>query len=411
MKYYISFCYSQTIAGGQNYLNSKIGWLKENGWQPIVFTASRDYRIFKIKKKIPWDNLGRFSKLVSVYLSMPPEFWPKIIVKRVLNRMISVIDKNAEQIIIESHTDYWAEWGEILARKLSAKNFCFLIDELLEQYEAKEFLYFKFLRGEVAGIHKTSIHRLFAGYAYIPIDEKYVLKAANYGSVADIDSEVISNIKKSDYNIAYIGREKQYVENIVKGVIKFAKHYSNHTIKFISLGGLTKAFINEYNPPSNLIIIELGFINPIPRVFFEKVDVVIAGSGCASLSVREKVPVIVADAGTQLSSGVLGYTIKSTLFSEANFKPFDEALSDVLIEQSYKKYEFLMPPTTNPDTAYKEHFCFIQNSDTSKTYFDFDNKPQRDSNQYKGFIVILRANLYILKHNFYVLIKKFNNVI
>ena len=400
MKYYIFFCYSETIGGGQIYENSKACWLEKNGWIPVVFTASHDYRIFKFKKReIPWKNLKRFSKLNSVFFSMPPECWPPKQVEKVLDRVEALIDRNAEQIIIESHTDYWAEWAEMLAKRLSAKNFCFLLDELLEQYGAKEFLYFKYLRGEVAGIHQTSMQRLFAGYKDISVGDDSVLRAANYGSVADVESKEIENMQKCDYNIAYVGRYKQYMENIVKGVIAFAKDYADKTINFVILGGGSELNVKKYCPPNNILITQLGFMTPIPKSFFKKVDVIIAGAGCAFISAYQNVPVIVADAGTQLANGILGYTTDSLLFSQDKPTSFDEALKSVLIERIHKNMNFSLPfinTAETVDVAYQAHLDFINKSNQEKNYFDFEKNPQRKTQILRGYSVILRWNITML---------------
>ena len=393
-KYYILFCYSETVGGGQNYQNSKVKWLNENGWCPIIFTASRNYSFFKCKNnKIPWVELNKYSRLKSIYLSMPPEHWPKRKVEKELNRMVAVIPKSAEPIIIESHTDYWSEWGELLAQRLDAKNFCYLLDELLEQSVTKEFLYFKFLRREVAGIDRSSMHRLFAGYQDVPVGNDYVLTAANYGSVVDFDSDIVSDVKRCDYNIAYMGRHKQYMENILDGVIKFCYNSANKTVNFIILGELNDSLLRKYEQPKNLIVTKLGFITPIPKIFFSKIDVLIAGAGCALLSAREGIPVIVADAGTMLANGILGYTTRSILFSEANKKTFDEALKDVLVDKIHEQMEFSLPEDRDAGEAYKEHFMFIEKSEKKLEYFNFIEKPQRKYRPLYGYMLIIRFNI------------------
>ena len=378
MNCFITFCYSETIGGGQNYLNTKTEWLENKGWLPIVFTSGKDYPSIRVKKRtIPWNGLGRFSRYKSFYISRPPEFWPKRIVRRELERMAKCVPNNVDQVIIETHTDYWAEWGELLARKIHAKNYCFLLDELLERYGAKEFLFFKFQRHEVAGIHQSSMNRLFIGYQDIPIDDTYVLKATNNGSVADVNNVAVSEVKREDYNIAYIGRDKQYVPNIIDGVRSFAENHPDKIIRFIIVGSVNEPLLSSLELLSNIRISSLGFLLPIPRVLFTKVDVVIAGAGCASLSARENVPVIVADAGTMLSQGILGYTTKSTLFSETAAKSFEEELEDVLVNKVLVDMEPPTFPQKNPEREYEKHFEFFSQSAGFNDYFDFELHPQR----------------------------------
>lgn len=46
-KAYILFCWSQSFGGGQNYVNSKVKYLEENGWHVVVFSIRefKDNRI------------------------------------------------------------------------------------------------------------------------------------------------------------------------------------------------------------------------------------------------------------------------------------------------------------------------------------------------------------------------------
>ncbi len=378
MNCFVSFCYSETIGGGQNYLNSKTEWLESIGWLPIVFTSGKEYPSVRMDNKaIPWNGLRRFSRYKSFYISKPPEFWPRFIVKRELKKMARCVPKDVDQIIIESHTDYWAEWGELLAKRLHAKNYCFLLDELLEYYGAKEFLFFKFQRHEVAGIHNSSMNRLFNGIIDIPIDDTYVLRAANFGSVADVENEAVSQIKREDYNIAYIGRDKQYVQSIVNGIVSFAEKHTDKTVHFIVVGSIKETLLSAMESHANIKVSLLGFLLPIPRAIFAKIDLVIAGAGCASLAAKENVPVIVADAASLQSNGILGYTTDSTLFSDESPRPFVNDIEDVLVNRILENKKRPVFQRVDPTREYRKHFDFFSRSSDSSVYFDFIRHPQR----------------------------------
>lgn len=375
MKKYIMFCFIGYVGGGQNYVNTKVKYLEKNGWETYVFSPDTSFKHGKTWS--PWENLKKFDSFTSVALLYSPEFWRKKTIKKTLDWIIDTINYSSnDEIIIESHTDYWAEWGELLAEKIQAKHFCFLLDEELEKYGAKEFLYFKYLRGEIAGIHITSMKKLFDGYKDIEINDRYVLGAANGGSVSDIDNLDINNIKKLDWNISYIGRDKQYCRNIVNGVAEFSKNHSNKLINFIILGDISD--LSVLSDCSNVRITKLGFLTPIPRSFFKKIDVAIAGAGCASISSSEGVPTIVADAKKCLSNGVLGYTVFSSLFSDSDSVSFDEELENVLVKDCLRDLEFKMKHKANVDDLYKEHFNFIESSDHRKEYFNFKKNPQKN---------------------------------
>jgi hypothetical protein len=145
-------------------------------------------------------------------------------------------------------------------------------------------------------------------------------------------------------------------------------------IQFIVLGQIDN--LNDVQFTDNVKILELGFRRPIPRSLFQHLDAVIAGAGCASIAARENVPTIVADPGTFLSNGIMGYEIKSTLFSEKNGKLFEESLEDVLVKKIHLEMTFEMPDRKYFYEEYEKHFDFIKKSEQVKEYFDFEKNPQ-----------------------------------
>lgn len=379
MRKYVIFCYSNGEGGGQNYVDSKVQYLERNGWEPIVFYPN--FRSINKNPYIPWNNLKKFKENCCFELFYRPEYLFKPLVSHTLKWMSDIIAPDGDDVIIESPTDHFAEWGELLAERLHARHLCFLLDEQLEKSVAKEFLYYKYLKKEVAGIHKTSMKRLFQGYKDVPVSDDYVLRAANNGSVADVENEQISKIQRGDYNIGYVGRDKQYCENIVDGVRRFALNNLDKKINFIVLGKINS--VSNLNHIENISVVELGFMHPIPKSFFSCVDTIIAGAGCASISAREGVPTIVADAAECMSSGILGYTVDTTLFSNGNFHTFDEELNNVLIKKIHekigKKGEYFFVPRDTYDISkkdYEKHIEYIYDSHNYDEYFDFKKNPQ-----------------------------------
>lgn len=371
MKKYVMFCFSDEVGGGQNYVDTKVRWLKENGWEVIVFGA---VTAISKNKSILWNNLKEFESYRRIDFNTFPEFWSADRVEKTLSWMEDCVGSNYDDVIIESHTDFFADWGERLAKRIGAKHICYLLDERLWLYQAKEFLYYKYLRNEVAGIDSTSMKKLFYGYKDVPESERWVLKASHSGGVADIANEDIKRLNRMDYNIAYIGRNKQYVLNVIEGVKKFAEKHIEKTVHFIVLGEIGSN--NQFGLPSNVYVTYLGFLTPIPRSFFLHVDVVIAGAGCATISARENVPTIVADAKTCLASGVLGYTVQNTVFSDNKPEKFEDMLEDVLMYKTYKQYEYIPREKIDLNASFEKHFDFIRSSCTKKEYFDFQAHPQ-----------------------------------
>lgn len=369
MNVYVIIGHIEGVGGGQNYADSKVKYLQENDWKVVVFSE----RINEFGHS-PWPNLEQFWNNRCKELHRAPEFWPKRVIARTIDWMVEIIGSYNEKIIIESNEVGYAEWGEILAERLNAKHICFLLSEQLEQYGAKEFLYFKYLRGELAGIHKGSILQLFHKYKIVDFP---VLKAAHYTTVQDVQNDKIDHLTKRDWNIAYIGRDKQYVNNIVGGIIKFAYAHSEKQIQFLVLGD-----VGDINSkiPNNLHILQLGFMTPIPKKFFEFVDVAIAGAGCANIARAAGVLTIVANARTCMSSGLLGYTTFDTLFDGDVQESFDAALENALVKEIWKNMPYDYCPERSDaevEQCYKDHFDFIDSSNKTKEYFDFQKHPQK----------------------------------
>lgn len=367
MKTYIIFCYCSTTGGGQNYVNSKVLFLEEQGWNVIVIEPIGTRR----NKTIPWPNLKKYGKYQLKYINNYPDFWGRSIVNRTIDKIVSWVPENSE-VIIESHTDFWACWGELLAKQLQGKNFCYLLDEQLEHCKHKDFLYYKYLRGEIASIHETSIKRLFENYATIDDSADYFLSAVVNGSVEDVTDKDIAGIRKSEWSIGYIGRKKQYTDQIKTDILKFAVEYPEKEIDIIVLGDIGN--IDIFNKTKNIRVVQLGFKTPIPRQYFSKVDVVIAGSGCAELSYRQGVPTIVADAGTCKSIGILGYTTGSFMFATGNTHSYIDDLVSVFDTKEYLNGHVEVVVDNNQVDNYKKCFDMIEKSNSCKEYYTFKNR-------------------------------------
>lgn len=373
MRTYIMFSKIDVVGGEENYVNSKVQYLQKNKWKVVVFSP----KVIEIESS-PWPNLNQFFNNRRVEFRYSPDLWTSKRVDKIVTWMKEVVGKVGEEIIIESSEDHLAGWGEILAKELGAKHFCFLLSESTELYHPKDFLYFKYQRRELAGIHKSSILRLFSNYREVNEDNCPVLAAANYGVVQDIKNLKIDNLKKLDWDIAYIGRYKQYVDNVVTGVMKFAMRHSEKQIHFLVLGDIKNIIIKI---PKNVEVEELGFMTPIPQSFFQHVDVVIAGAGCAGLAQKAGALTIVADASTCMSSGLLGYTTMDALFSSGVVENFDVALENALVKKIWLNLPYKPLPVRSEseiEQLYGDHFKCIEQSDQTKEYFDFHKKRRKD---------------------------------
>lgn len=366
------------IGGLQNYLAGKVNYLHSHGWKALIFHFGLP------EGTCAMPELNEYVSGGMLELGKPPEMWTKRIRNNALIHMEDEVRQtgiSGDDIIIESSSDLKCLWGEMLAERLQAKHICFVCDEKFRG-PIKYYVYhmgffdFKHKRRELAGITDVSLRKLFAGYKEVNEKESYHFEAINEGPVRDVENAIVNSLKRYDWNICYIGRaEKPYVPKIIKDASIFCKRHPEKQIQFLMVGDassqgslLEAAFANA----DNVAVTLLGDLVPIPRKLYQLLDVVIAGSGCATCSVYEGVPVIVADAGNYMANGILGYTTFNTLFHEEGTvqTDFNAALEQVLMEKLQEKLEFKMPPLKAPEKYYDRHMEFIERSCQDREYYD-----------------------------------------
>ena len=110
MKQYIFMTSNIYLVGGiQNYVASKIKYLKKNDWQVYVFFCSGD------NGDCPYNILDEYRDMEIKELVLYPGAWTRNIVNETLNKMVSFLFSTDGDIIVESHNSILALWGELLA--------------------------------------------------------------------------------------------------------------------------------------------------------------------------------------------------------------------------------------------------------------------------------------------------------
>lgn len=258
------------------------------------------------------------------------------------------------KILIGAQNNNMAVWAEYFAHKMNAQMICFDVSEVFRgkgfcYEEYMDFFKYKFYRKE---LYSLNISKLFEGYIDIQNPSEYKLLATEGKPIQEVDNATIRDICRLDYNIAYIGRvQKKYFPAVVNGVAEFAKKYRRKMVQFVVVGeadSKLQLIAERLLSIPNVKVLLLGDMVPIPKILFDKVDVVLAGSGAADYSARENVPVIVPDAYNCKANGVLGYTcgIDEFLYhkSDNNQKTILETLEDVLIHKQYLNFKRELPP-------------------------------------------------------------------
>ena len=102
------------VTGGPSYINNKVKWLKEQGWEVIVFDH---YGSLNVKSKIVLENLKPYCTNRFLELFFPPKYFSKKQRERIINMLVETIGKS-DDYVIETNTPRMALWGELLAKKL-----------------------------------------------------------------------------------------------------------------------------------------------------------------------------------------------------------------------------------------------------------------------------------------------------
>lgn len=382
MKKYIFMTTSTKNAGGiQCYLAAKAKYLESFGWQVFVFcSAPRPKSVL-----CPIDSLNKYLKDGNIaILGVPPFMVPGFLVRSTINTMVSrlgAVNPNEEHIV-ESHMDIDSQWGELLASRIGARHYNYMMPENYrgdKYYEDKiDFYKFKFARKELLG-SKDIFSRLFDGYMTVSEADFPGAVVLDECPIQDVRNEKVDNLKKEDWTICYIGRgNKPYVSQIISDVAKFALIHKNKIIQMIFItddfGQHEDLLRRSVEKSNNLKFNNLGMMHPIPSSLFKKIDVVIAGSGSARHSCEEGAIVIVADPESKKSLGVLGYETMNSMYrsDDSVLSDYCDALTRVLVDKVYLNMENKWPKKLGVEKCTEQNFWLFSQSERKKEYYNRD---------------------------------------
>lgn len=354
-------------SGGPNYVRTKLNYLKENGWEVLVFdgTGFTNASIVMTEMKAFEDN-----RIQELFFN---PFWLRKkkreeVITTILNKV--GVDDN---IVIESNTVSMSIWGELLASRIHAKHIVFLLSERLAITDVSLYLYYKFksLRGELFSISANAFKNLMHKFETIEdIEaEKCHLSAKMSVPIMDVDCNELTSVEKADFNIGHFGRKKDYFEKMFYQIKQFAIRHQDKSINFILLGVSNISQTWSEILPSNVHLTLVSGRQPIPKIFFDKSDVVVATAGCAYMSFLYGAKVISIDVYNSNPLGVLGYdTMDVNLRSVDNHNKLSlcDTLENVLVKKMYKGKPTLMIELS--DKGFDYHMTYATAADGK--YYD-----------------------------------------
>lgn len=282
--------------------------------------------------------------------------------EKILNRILSGVS-SGDEVVVESHLFSLSLWGELIAAKTSGKSILNCMEENIPQISKNEFGFveFKLKRNEILNCTKNSLRRYFGKY-FKDEYEEYI-----HGCMKPFCSNVVTHtvysdakIPHADFSILSIGRlEKTYVIPSFIEVRRFVVLHPDKSFNVIVIGGdptgLAQGNItNVFNGLSNVNLVFLGYMYPIPSNLININDVAIASANSVLVPSNEGVPTIAIDIHDNLPLGIYGKTAFNLFARDGNpIIPMFDLLDDVLIKKLYPKAE---PVVSDEEAELEEVF-------------------------------------------------------
>lgn len=323
----------------QLYTSRKIEYLKSQGWTPFVF--------FYRSGNIEIENLRKFSQNHIPDLRFCVGNVSESCRKKVLQQFNKLIN-DAQDVIIESCCLALGTWGEYIASNFQGKHILYIIDEIISQPTPKmyEFLEFKANQKLLYCIKQKVLADVFKNNHNI---DELVLRAvgASSNNISDSFNPIVAEIPDDMATILSLGRlDKPYIGYLFDSIVRFVNSFPERNFNFIIVGdtpvhGAKQELLSKFENIDNVNIFDLGFLWPIPRQLFEKVDVAVGSAGSIMLCSRQGVPSIAIDVNDYEAIGIYGQNTLNTIFRDNN-DPKESTLhwlKQVLIENKFHRKE------------------------------------------------------------------------
>lgn len=358
------------MGGAQMFLNNKCSYLKSKGWNIIVFYYQNGVVQLEGLKTYQEGYVSELSYDYNYYTTTQRD---------------SIISKMADKVgpfnscVVESHMFRLSLWGELLAKQLHGYHFLAPLEEARPPYTQKffRFIDFKLKRYEIINASDIALKR-FLGPRYNASYDIYKNNMeALCSNVVDEYTCVKIKLPRANYNILTIGRlDKPYVFSMLSEIGGFARNHLTTSFNLITIGGSptgdVEKRIEEIVNSSNVTILKLGFLFPIPSYYIENADVNIACSNSAIVTAERGIPTILIDSSDFDAIGILGVTTHNEFHRtiEPRIK-VSQLLEEVLIDKKYiKKYEIKTVINTRMEEEFSKQLKFVTNDVMERKYYD-----------------------------------------
>ena len=386
------------IGGGQIYSLNKLHYYGKLGWSTQLIHCN-------IGDNIIIEELIKYKEDYFDELKFSTFLYGAKKVKKTIDRIIDrYFLKQYDEIIIESHTNTMATWGEEIATVINAKNFIYLITEFPEIRPCGLYPFFKFKRerGELAGILNTSVQRLFGNFEEIINSDEYQLEAVCSNVIGKENPSKIPSISDYDYLIATIGRiEKPFVQSALQELVLFANCHKDKRIVILFIGDGSENSRNNVDRIlkccDNVKYFITGPLYPIPVDLIRLPNVFFSVAGACNVSRKVGKLTVSFDVNDGSAIGLFGITTGSSAYRRKDEPPtkFSNLLEDILIKKIYKESLIEVDVDAMNRISFDSHHEFIEKGSRTKIYMSA-SKIRLDNNEYikKFLISILGVNTF-----------------
>ena len=362
------------ISGAPIYHRNKAQYMQQHGWNVFYISCCGG--------EIYVHGLEQFVIGVCSFLCKSAYIFPKTKQEELIDYMIKMFPVLDDEIVIETGTYYTAYWGELLAKRLKAKHIIIYLDEYNEAitHTQSDFFLFKFKRRELACITKNTMVNIFSEFWNVDLSNAIGLPCYCSNSLEDYDNEFTNKIKRSDYNIGYVGRlEKPALKEIICSLRSFVKIIGNKNVSLVCYGGAEKEVVDKIKnmvkeiPHVSLFI--SGYIFPIPLKAIKKCDMFVSSAGSSLVSAKAGVPTVRINVYSNKPDGFVRYSKTNSLV----VSKFGENIIDYLkkffidgdkpIVSTYS----LEKDKERMFNAFKQHDEFLNNTVKEKNYYNISS--------------------------------------
>lgn len=388
------------VGGAQIYTRNKTNYLKNKGWNVVVFSFNKGTVYIQDLK--PYQN-GVLEELI-----MPSYNYTRRQQIKLINQMIALIGK-ADEYIIESHSVRLSTWGELLAQELRGWHFLYSLVEKPELYSfVRDYMDFKLKRNEFYSITPETVQLAFPQIKSKEEAEEYHLQAFCSNAIEDVDDLHINISFQKGINIGVFGRiNKDYVLPMTIDLIQYIKEHKDLFFNIVYIGDSPlSSDINKLGdlfegiPNARLSI--TGYLCPVPISFMNKFDFFISSAGSAWATQKIGFLTIAISGYTYKSNGILGYQTDQSLAEDEHQYELKESLDDLIIFKKYEKKEVHIPPI-DYDYWFMPHLKKMHQSidNNSKDYYDMN------SLNLSFKCKILTVIMSLLSPRYFLMIRKF----